>query len=33
MDRIPEPELMDEAPQAQAYAEADFSLTDRKSVV
>jgi trans-aconitate 2-methyltransferase len=29
MDRIPEPELMDEAPQALAYAEADFSLTDQ----
>lgn len=29
MDRIPEPELMDEAPQARAYAEADFSLTDQ----
>jgi SAM-dependent methyltransferase len=29
MDRIPEPELMDEGPQARAYAEADFSLTDQ----
>jgi trans-aconitate 2-methyltransferase len=29
MDRIPEPELMDEVPQALAYAEADFSLTDQ----
>ena len=29
MDRIPEPELMDDAPRALAYAEADFSLTDQ----
>lgn len=28
MQRIPEPELMDSAPQALAYAQADFSSTD-----
>jgi SAM-dependent methyltransferase len=32
MQRRPEPELMDEAPQALAYAEADFSLTDQAFV-
>lgn len=29
MQRTPEPELMDSAPQALAYAQADFSSTDR----
>lgn len=29
MQRLPEPELMDEAQQARAYAEADFSRTDQ----
>lgn len=32
MQRIPEPELMDEALQALAYAEADFSRTDQAFV-
>jgi trans-aconitate methyltransferase len=32
MQRIPEPELMDEAAQALAYAEADFSLSDQALV-
>lgn len=32
MHRIPEPELMDEAPQALAYAAADFSTTDQAFV-
>jgi 2-polyprenyl-3-methyl-5-hydroxy-6-metoxy-1,4-benzoquinol methylase len=32
MDRIPEPELMDEVPQALAYAEADFARTDQACV-
>lgn len=33
MDRIPEPELMDDASQALAYAEADFSSSDQACVV
>lgn len=32
MQRIPEPELMDEAQQALAYAEADFSCSDQALV-
>lgn len=32
MQRIPEPELMDEVEQARAYAEADFSRTDQAFV-
>lgn len=32
MQRVCEPELMDDAEQAQAYAEADFSLTDAAMV-
>lgn len=32
MQRIPEPELMDEPEQARAYAEADFSCTDQAFV-
>lgn len=32
MQRRPEPELMDEAAQALAYAEADFSITDQAFV-
>ncbi len=29
MERIPEPELMDDPPQARAYAEADFASSDQ----
>ena len=32
MDRVCEPELMDEAEQAQAYAQADFSVGDQALV-
>jgi trans-aconitate 2-methyltransferase len=32
MERIPEPELMDDGAQARAYASADFSVSDRAMV-